>query len=416
MGSTDEGGGAPRHGTGAGSRRAGGPEYRMSFERAPAAMALVGLDGRFIDVNQEFAQLSGSDRARMVGVTVLAAIHADDSAVAQRALGELISGRTERTGFRVRGDGPGHDGWCQVEAAAVAGAGGAIDHLVIRVEPVDEAVATDRELASARAVERAAVDASPIGMALLSLDHRFTRVNAALCAIAGCGPADLLGTPWASVTDPGQWPGELEQFRRLVAGEAEWYDFDKPWRRPPGSSVLVRVRMSVVRTGGRPTALLAAVQDLTTPSGSAGASLDYDASTGLPGEAVLRDRAQVAGARARRRGSSYAVVFVELNPPGPPVDALVQQAAQRVVDTVRLADTTARVGDSLVVLCEDVAGMDDAAAVASRLADSLARPFQVDGAEVRVAATVGLTLGRAGDDPDAVLRSHRLPAGSDRSG
>src|SRR4051812_16270684 len=49
---------------------------------------------------------------------------------------------------------------------------------------------------------RAAFDNAPIGMSLVSLDGRFSRVNASLCAITGYAEADLLARTFAELTHP----------------------------------------------------------------------------------------------------------------------------------------------------------------------------------------------------------------------
>lgn len=49
---------------------------------------------------------------------------------------------------------------------------------------------------------RLAIDEAPIGMALVSLDGRFARVNRAFCAVVGYEPAELTNLTFQEITHP----------------------------------------------------------------------------------------------------------------------------------------------------------------------------------------------------------------------
>jgi diguanylate cyclase (GGDEF)-like protein len=132
----------------------------------------------------------------------------------------------------------------------------------------------------------------------------------------------------------------------------------------------------------------------------------HDELTRLPNRALLRDRLEVALARARRTEGIVAVIFLDLDGfkhvndgLGHDVgDQLLGQAAGRLSAAVRPADTVARFGgDEFVILAEDVGSYEDARSLADRLRISLAGPFHLAGQEVFVSASVGIALA---DEPD----------------
>lgn len=81
--------------------------------------------------------------------------------------------------------------------------------------------------------------------------------------------------------------------------------------------------------------------------------------------------------------------------------------AGRIRAAVRAEDTVARVGgDEFVVLLAQVSGAGDAGRVAAKVLDALRVPFRVDGHEVSVAASVGVSVYPGdGSSPEELVRS-----------
>ncbi|WP_102128158.1 putative bifunctional diguanylate cyclase/phosphodiesterase [Deinococcus planocerae] len=140
----------------------------------------------------------------------------------------------------------------------------------------------------------------------------------------------------------------------------------------------------------------------------------HDALTGLPNRALLEDRLTRATAHAARHGGLLAVLFVDLDGfkfvndtlghrPG---DEVLTEVARRLTGAVRGCDTVARFGgDEFVVLLHDLAREEDAAAIAGRMLATFAQPFALSEHEVRVTASVGVSLSpRDGVEPAELLR------------
>jgi diguanylate cyclase (GGDEF)-like protein/PAS domain S-box-containing protein len=138
----------------------------------------------------------------------------------------------------------------------------------------------------------------------------------------------------------------------------------------------------------------------------------HDPLTGLANRTLCHDRLTHALARSGRTSGVACVLFVDLDSfkrvndlyGHAAGDALLVAIGQRLVATVRPADTVARLGgDEFVVVCEDV---DEPAAVAlgERVEEAIREPLVVDDAEHRLSASIGIALGRAGHtSPDALL-------------
>jgi diguanylate cyclase (GGDEF)-like protein len=141
----------------------------------------------------------------------------------------------------------------------------------------------------------------------------------------------------------------------------------------------------------------------------------HDALTGLPNRTLFMDRLKHALARGARRGSSVAVLFLDLDrfkvvndSLGHGVgDELLIAVAQQLARTVRAGDTLARLGgDEFTILVEDVPDADGARAVAERVMAALQQPFALAGHEVCVTTSIGIAIGGAGRaKADELLRN-----------
>jgi two-component system cell cycle sensor histidine kinase/response regulator CckA len=103
-----------------------------------------------------------------------------------------------------------------------------------------------------------------IGMALITLEGRWLRVNRALSDLLGAPAEDLLGFPAEARTHPDDVAADQEAVQLLLAGEAPSYTVEKRFIKPSGEVVWGLVNVSLVAgIGGQPSHLIAAVQDIT---------------------------------------------------------------------------------------------------------------------------------------------------------
>jgi diguanylate cyclase (GGDEF)-like protein/PAS domain S-box-containing protein len=145
----------------------------------------------------------------------------------------------------------------------------------------------------------------------------------------------------------------------------------------------------------------------------------FDALTGLPNRRLLMDRLTQALAGARRSEHVGALMFIDLDQfkrvndaRGHDIgDAVLKQVGGRLTRFLRDEDTVARLGgDEFVVLLANLANSTDAAArlamgVAEKIRSVMETPFQVDGSEYHIGASIGITVfPKAGETEDDLLR------------
>ena len=141
----------------------------------------------------------------------------------------------------------------------------------------------------------------------------------------------------------------------------------------------------------------------------------HDALTGLPNRQLFLDRLDVAVAGAQRAGSQLAVFFLDLDrfklindSLGHSVgDKLLQVVSRRMRALLRDDDTVTRIGgDEFTILVAHVEHLDDATNVARRVREALKLPIVIDGRELFVTASIGISVyPNDGEDAETLLRN-----------
>ncbi len=137
----------------------------------------------------------------------------------------------------------------------------------------------------------------------------------------------------------------------------------------------------------------------------------FDALTGLPNRALMKDRLAQAMASARRKHERVAVLFLDLDrfklindSLGHTVgDLLLKEVAERLKGCTRECDTVARIGgDEFVVV---LTGLHEASEIALRVATSLSSTFEVMGHSLATSCSIGISLfPDHGDDGETLIK------------
>jgi diguanylate cyclase (GGDEF)-like protein len=137
----------------------------------------------------------------------------------------------------------------------------------------------------------------------------------------------------------------------------------------------------------------------------------HDLLTGLPNRTLFQDRLQQALAAAKRMESRVALLFIDLDRfkyvndsfghrAG---DILLQTVAARLRGCVRETDTVCRhAGDEYLIVLSALRDPTEAALVAGKVLTTFEEPFDLDGQEIQISASVGISVypddGQTGED------------------
>jgi diguanylate cyclase (GGDEF)-like protein/PAS domain S-box-containing protein len=200
---------------------------------------------------------------------------------------------------------------------------------------------------------------------------------------------------------------------------------------PSGEERHIHLQAEVIfDSSGQPLELSGTAQDVT---GRKRAEAEvrflayHDSLTGLGNRRLFRERLSHALAQARRDHSIVAVVFLDLDHfkrindtlSHTMGDTLLQRVSERLRNCVRESDFVSRslpdesrptvsrfAGDEFMISLSRIGSAQEAARVAGRVLEVVAHPFDVEGQEVVLTASAGITLAPAdGDDVDTLLRN-----------
>jgi diguanylate cyclase (GGDEF)-like protein/PAS domain S-box-containing protein len=287
------------------------------------------------------------------------------------------------------------------------------------------------------------VEQSPVVVYIDALDETASTlyISPRIEQVTGYGPKE-----WRA--DPDLWPRLLhpEDRERALELTARHNETGEPFMMEyrlihrDGRTVWVRDEAVMVRRSDGSFRHSQGVMTDVTSEKEAEARIEFlayhDGLTGLPNQAMFAQVAQLALARANRGGQAMAVLTLDLdafklvndNLGMDGGDELLRAVAERLHSTIRETDTLARRGaDEFLVLLADLerTGLGDvhapllyAQAVAARIRDALSRPFEIDGTDVFVSASIGISLypDDAEDVPTLLIHSESAMIASKRSG
>lgn len=387
--------------------------YRRLVELSPNGI-VVHREGRILYANQEAAHLLGiPDPAEMRGRQVLSFIHPDSLALVESRIAMMNDGWASLPPAEVKMS--RRDGEVRVvelRTGTTEYQGGlATQSVIIDVTGRKEA---ERQLRLAATVFDIASEAILISGA----DNRILAINEAFTEITGYSTDEVIGKNpsmlssgrhdqafydalWRSLEGTGRWQGEVWNRRKNGEVYPEW------------------LSIAVVRnTAGEPQHYVAIFTDITQRKRDEARiryQANYDALTGLPNRNLFMDRLWQTVAVARREKTNAGLMFVDLDrfkmvndtlghTAG---DALLIEAARRLRSVVREEDTVARLGgDEFTVILHNMDQELDASVVADKIVQALFSPFSIDGTDVHVSGSIGVTVyPRDGETADELLRN-----------
>lgn len=144
------------------------------------------------------------------------------------------------------------------------------------------------KLNATEALFEATFEQAAVGIALVSPDGHWLRVNQKFCEIVGYGKKDFLTGTFLDITHPDDLAEDLVEVNRLLAGEIATYSLEKRYHHKNGGVVWANLTVALVRKAdGTPDYFISVIEDIQTRKQAELALTES--------QAVLKEAQQLAG-------------------------------------------------------------------------------------------------------------------------
>jgi diguanylate cyclase (GGDEF)-like protein/PAS domain S-box-containing protein len=248
------------------------------------------------------------------------------------------------------------------------------------------------------------------GIITTDADNKILTINKAFTEITGYTAEEVVGknprilasgttnkafykNMWQQINDKGYWQGEVLN------------------RRKDGEFFSERLSISTVRDqDGKITQHIGIISDLSEHK-LAEQRIEFlsnfDPLTQMPNRNLLRDRAKLALAAAKRSKTALALIYLDLDrfkivneSLGQSIgDSLLKELAKRLLNSLRPEDTLSRQGGDEFIMLLPETDAEGAAHVAKKLLDIVSKPFSF--AEQRIIMTCSIGIAEFPQDGDS---------------
>ncbi|ABQ24272.1 response regulator receiver modulated diguanylate cyclase with PAS/PAC sensor [Geotalea uraniireducens Rf4] len=264
---------------------------------------------------------------------------------------------------------------------------------------------------------RKLVELSPDGIVICARG-RFVFINPAGVTLLGApGPKELLGMAMIDFVHPDYRDIFKAQMRQL-----EDNGYNVPWieeRFIRFDMADIDVEVSGVPFTFRGEAAVQIIFRDITERTLAKRRLEqmahYDTLTSLPNRALFFDRFTTMLEQAKRYGTAFALLYLDLDSfkqvndsLGHDVgDLLLKKVTERLTGNLRKSDTVARMGgDEFTVILSRINEREDAAVVARKIIYVLSMPFDLKGNQCSIGVSIGISVfPDDGDDTETLLKN-----------
>lgn len=287
---------------------------------------------------------------------------------------------------------------------------------------ISERKAYEEKILESETRFRLAFDYSPIGVALVSLEGHWLKVNKTLCDIVGYSESEMLRMNFQTITHPDDLELDLKYVKQLYDGEIPFYQMEKRYIRKDKKITWILLIGAIIRNEqGTPLYYIGQFQDINDKKEKEkelSIKAYIDTLTGLVNRNQLENSLNLTILSALRHQQQFAVFFIDLDNFKQVNDSLGHDAGDELLkvisdrfrNSIRKTDIAARLGgDEFILVLHDIKSPEIAAVFAENILNILIKPITIKEHELLVTASIGISFYPAdGEDYHSLINSADL--------
>jgi diguanylate cyclase (GGDEF)-like protein/PAS domain S-box-containing protein len=384
-------------------------EHRLIVDHSLDLIAHCDVDLRYIYVSPSYTALTGWETREMIGQPGVDFLHPDDRVPAAAALGRIFAGEEIADVIEVRKR--HRDGHYIEVGTKIRRVTDPVTGTVSGAVLVSRDITREKEMLHrvehAHAHVRTVLESIEDGFFSVNRQWEITYANTLAEVFVGVAPGSWAGKVLWDVAE-GLAATVVGQTYRRVMERRENTSFEAFYE--PGD---VWLSLRVYAHDDGLSVFFHDISDRKHAEERLEQLATRDSLTGLPNRTWLNGHLKAMLGQARSEAET-TVLFIDLNRFKEVNDSLghaagdflLQRVGERLQSCMRPGDVVARLGGDEFVVAAHCAGRAAAAGIAQRLLDTLTVPFHIDGLEMCVGASIGISLsGQDGASPGLLFQN-----------
>ncbi len=251
--------------------------FRRLVEQTPMGIEIHDLEGKIVQANPAFASMHNLEGEALNQVLTHFNLRTDEQAEAlglKPYIERVYAGEdvifppykysTDEATKSVGHETVPHELWAQVRGFPLKNTNGQVINAVFFVEDITEQREGEALLEESEKRFRATFEQAAVGIAHVSPEGSFVRINQKFCAIVGYTQQEMLKVTFQDITHPDDLELDLDNVNKLLEGELETYSMEKRYFHKNGSIIWINLTASLLRTSaGEPDYFIAVIEEIT---------------------------------------------------------------------------------------------------------------------------------------------------------
>jgi diguanylate cyclase (GGDEF)-like protein/PAS domain S-box-containing protein len=395
-------------------------ELRQAMDSLPYPMAYIDKNLHYCFINKALEQAIGRPRSEIIGSDLRSVFSPERYEESKPLWARALAGETVNV-ERLTTTSSGEQRWMIMRYTPRLDDGGNVIGFYSAATDVDGLKRTELELRRANWLLSSHFENTPLAVIEWDPDFRVRRWSPQAEKMFGWSERDVRAKPftdWKFVVEDDLAQVASVTQKLITKAEQRTTSLNRNYRKDGRVIWCEWYNSTLSDESGQIISVLSLVQDVTTrvlAEERLVHQATHDSLTGLPNRTMLQDRLRQAIVRARRSGCRVAALFVDLDrfkdvndTLGHRVgDELLREMSLRLGRVVRESDLLVRLsGDEFMVVLEQVNDLDSPRTVAAKLLDEISHPSYIEGHEIHVSASIGISLfPDDAEDVEALLKN-----------